>query len=316
MRLCLMVEGQFGVTWPQWQALALAAEEHGLEALFRSDHYESGDSHPVKGSLDAWATLAGLAMITSKLRLGTLVSPATFRHPSVLARNAVTVDHLSGGRVELGIGTGWWELEHRRYGFQFPPISERMDMLTEQLAVIAGHWADSPFSFEGEHYRIDELDAQPKPVQRPRPPIVMGGAARRRSADLAARYADEYNLVFATPEECREARPRLDEACRRVGRDPATLGYSLMTATLVGRDRDDLQGRVERLAGQMGLEPTVDAVREDLGEGALVGTVDEVAARLEEYREAGIERVMFQHHINEDTDIVEVIGRDLAARLR
>lgn len=315
MRLCLMVEGQFGVTWPQWQALARAAEDHGLEALFRSDHYESGDDHP-KGSLDAWATLAGLATITSRLRLGTMVSPATFRHPSVLARNAVTVDHLSGGRVELGIGTGWWELEHRRYGFPFPPMAERMDILAEQLAVVAGHWADGPFSFDGEHYRIEDLDAQPKPLQRPRPPLVMGGAARRRSAELAARYADEYNLVFATPEECREARPRLDDACRRVGRDPATLGYSLMTGTVIGRDTADLQWRVERLAAQAGISPTVEALREDMGEGSLVGTVDEVAARLEEYRAAGIGRVMFQHQITEDTDAVEIIGRDLAPRLR
>ena len=316
MRLCLMIEGQFGVTWPQWQALARAAEDNGLEALFRSDHYESMDDRPEKGSLDAWATLAGLATITSRLRLGTMVSPATFRHPSVLARNAVTVDHLSGGRVELGIGTGWWELEHRRYGFPFPPMGERMDILAEQLAVVAGHWADGPFSFDGQHYRIEDLDAQPKPVQRPRPPLVMGGAARRRSADLAARYADEYNLVFATPEECREARPRLDEACRRVGRDPATLGYSLMTGTVIGRDPADLQWRVERLAAQAGIEPTVEALREDMGEGSLVGTVDEVAARLEEYRAAGIGRVMFQHQITDDTDAVEIIGRDLAARLR
>ena len=316
MRLCLMIEGQFGVTWPQWQALARAAEDNGLEALFRSDHYESMDDRPEKGSLDAWATLAGLATITSRLRLGTMVSPATFRHPSVLARNAVTVDHLSGGRVELGIGTGWWELEHRRYGFPFPPMGERMDILAEQLAVVAGHWADGPFSFDGEHYRIEDLDAQPKPVQRPRPPLVMGGAARRRSADLAARYADEYNLVFATPEECREARPRLDEACRLVGRDPATLGYSLMTGTVIGRDPADLQWRVERLAAQAGIEPTVEALRRDMGEGSLVGTVDEVAARLEEYRAAGIGRVMFQHQITDDTDAVEIIGRDLAARLR
>jgi F420-dependent oxidoreductase-like protein len=316
MRLCLMIEGQFGVTWPQWQALARAAEDNGLEALFRSDHYESGDDRAEKGSLDAWATLAGLATITSRLRLGTLVSPATFRHPSVLARNAVTVDHLSGGRVELGIGTGWWELEHRRYGFRFPPIGERMDVLAEQLAVVAGHWADGPFSFDGEHYRIEDLDARPKPVQRPRPPLVMGGAARRRSAELAARYADEYNLVFATPEECREARPRLDEACRRVGRDPATLGYSLMTGTVIGRDSADLQWRVERLAAQAGISPTVEALREDMGEGSLVGTVGEVAARLEEYRAAGIGRVMFQHQITEDTDTVEIIGRDLAPRLR
>jgi F420-dependent oxidoreductase-like protein len=311
-----MVEGQFGVTWRQWQALARASEEHGLETLLRSDHYESGDEWPERGSLDAWATLAGLATITSRLRLGTLVSPATFRHPSVLARNATTVDHLSGGRVEVGIGTGWWELEHRRYGFPFPPIGERMDMLAEQLAVVTGHWADGSFTFEGEHYRVEDVDSQPKPVQRPRPPLIMGGAARRRSADLAARYADEYNLVFATPEECREARPRLDEACRRVGRDPATLGYSLMTATVVGRDRDDLQWRVEYLAARAGIPATVEALREDLGEGALVGTVDEVAARVQEYRAAGIGRVMFQHQINEDTDVIEIIGRDLAARLR
>jgi alkanesulfonate monooxygenase SsuD/methylene tetrahydromethanopterin reductase-like flavin-dependent oxidoreductase (luciferase family) len=188
MDLCLMIEGQEGVTWPQWVALARACEEHGIPALFRSDHYlELGGGHPERGSLDAWTTLAALGAVTTTLRLGTLVSPATFRHPSVLAKAVVTADHVSNGRVTLGIGAGWHEREHEAYGFPFASTRERMDVLEEQLQVIHGAWADAPFTFEGQHYRLRNLEAQPKPVQRPRPPIIIGGSAGPRSAAFAAR---------------------------------------------------------------------------------------------------------------------------------
>src|SRR4051794_28556490 len=190
-----MIEGQQGVTWEDWVALAEACERLGFEALFRSDHYGPLESPATGGSLDAWGTICGLAAVTTTVRLGTLVSPVTFRHPSVLAKSAVTVDHISGGRVELGMGTGWNEPEHRTHGFEFPKMGTRMDQLAEQLEIVAGRWARGRFSSRGEHGRVEDLDPQPTPAQHPPPPLVMGGAARARGAALAARFASEYNVV-------------------------------------------------------------------------------------------------------------------------
>src|SRR5215211_1184787 len=182
MRVCLMIEGQEDVTWEQWLALAGACEEHGLEGLFRSDHYGPLMGDPDRGALDAWATVCGLGAVTSMVRLGTLVSPATFRHPSVLAKMVVTADHISGGRVELGIGTGWNEAEHRAYGFDFPPMRTRMDRLAEQIEIVHRSWTEETFSFRGEHWTVEDLDARPKPVQSPHPPLLMGGSAGPRAA--------------------------------------------------------------------------------------------------------------------------------------
>src|SRR4051794_3147880 len=229
-----MIEGQEGVEWADWVALASSCERLGFDALFRSDHYLSVGGRAERGSLDAWGTVSALAAITTKLRLGTLVSPATFRHPSVLAKAAVTADHISSGRVELGVGTGWLEEEHTAYGFPFPPMDERMARLAEQLEVITRAWSDGPQSFEGEHYTIRDLDARPKPVQQPRLPLIVGGAAGPRSAALAARYADEYNTVFVTPEQARERRQALDRACGEAGPAPRTPRLSVGER---GRDR-------------------------------------------------------------------------------
>ena len=180
MELCLMIEGQEGVTWSQWVALARTCEAHGVRKLFRSDHYLNLGGFDDRGSLDAWGTLCALAAVTSTLRLGTLVSPATFRHPSALAKLVTTADRISGGRVELGLGAGWHEREHEAYGFRFAALGERMDVLEEQLQVVLGNWsgtAAEPFSFDGEHYTIRGLDAEPKPVQQPHPPLLIGGSA-------------------------------------------------------------------------------------------------------------------------------------------
>src|SRR6201991_5184793 len=181
MDLCLMIEGQEGVSWNQWVALARGCEEHGVPTLFRSDHYMNLDGqHPERGSLDAWATLTALAAVTSTVRLGTMVSPATFRHPSELAKVVATADHVSGGRIELGLGAGWHEREHEAYGFPFGSAKERVDVLEEQLQIILGSWGAGAFSFEGDHYRLRELEAQPKPIQQPHPPLIMGGTAGPR----------------------------------------------------------------------------------------------------------------------------------------
>jgi F420-dependent oxidoreductase-like protein len=312
MDLCLMIEGQQGVTWPQWVALAQACEQHGVPALFRSDHYlELSGQHPEQGSLDAWNTIAALAAVTTTLQLGTLVSPTTFRHPSVLAKAVVTADHVSGGRVTLGIGAGWNEREHEAYGFDFPPVRERMDGLEEQLEVILGSWADGPFTFEGRHYTLRDLDAQPKPVQRPRPPIIVGGAAGPRSAALAARYADEYNTAFATANQVRERRAAVERACEAAGREP--LPFSLMTGVLVGSDEAELRGRAERLAALIGQDAAAFLAQPP--PEWIVGTVEQVVEQMAALRDAGLDRLMCQHLLHDDVEAIALIGRDLPAML-
>jgi F420-dependent oxidoreductase-like protein len=298
MDLSLMIEGQEGITWPQWLALAQACEAHGIPTMFRSDHHLSLEGRTERGSLDAWAIITALAAHTTTLRLGTLVSPVTFRHPSEVAKLVVAADHVSGGRVELGLGAGWHEREHAAYGFPFPPLKVRMDMLAEQLEIIHGQWTDGAFSFAGEHYRLDDLDAQPKPVQRPHPPLLMGGRAGPRGAALAARWADEYNTPFATLEELVPMQDRVTAACEAVGREP--IPFSLMTGVLVGRDRGEVRERRRLLAEWRGEEP--------LGPAFITGTVDEVAERLGALRDAGVAQVMCQQLLHTDLDHVALIG--------
>ncbi len=285
MRVCLMIEGQEGVTWDQWRALATTAEAAGFEALFRSDHYMSLDDVPGNGSLDAWATVNALAALTSTIRLGTLVSPATFRHPSVLAREVVTADHVSGGRVELGLGAGWHEGEHAAFGFPFDSTRERFDRLAEQMEIVHRSWTEGPFDFRGEHYRLQHADPLPRPVQDPHPPLIAGGSAKPRGVALAARWADEYNTVYATLEECRERRERVAAACAEAGRDP--IRFSLMTSFAIDGDPADHHP------------------------AWIVGSLDEMAAQLKALEAAGVDRVMLQHLQHDDLEAVELIGREL-----
>jgi alkanesulfonate monooxygenase SsuD/methylene tetrahydromethanopterin reductase-like flavin-dependent oxidoreductase (luciferase family) len=269
-----MIEGQEDVTWDDWVALADACERSGIEALFRSDHYLSVMGEGGRGSLDAWGTINALAARTSSLQLGTLVSPASFRHPSVLAKLAVTADHVSGGRVSLGLGTGWSEAEHTAYGFPFLGMKERMDVLEEQLAIVAGHFAPGPFSFSGEHYELRDLDAQPKPLGRL--PLIMGGGAGPRAARLAAAYADEYNTVMPTAEQVRERSAAIAAACEKAGREP--IPFSAMTPSPEGADSAPLAETVERLR--------------ELGS-------------------AGASRAFLQHLRHRDLATVEAIGREI-----
>jgi F420-dependent oxidoreductase-like protein len=313
MRVCLMIEGQEDVTWEQWLALAGACEEHGLEALFRSDHYGPLMGMPDRGSLDAWATLAGLAARTSRIRLGTLVSPATFRHPSVLAKMVVTADHISGGRVELGLGAGWHEGEHRAFGFEFPPTPVRMERLAEQLEIVSRTFTDDVFSFSGRHYHLQDLRALPKPVQRPRPTLLVGGAAGPRSLALAARWAYEYNTTAVALEELPERRRRQQEAWREAGRDPDMARLSLMTTCVAGRDRAEVEERVGRVLAVTGSHDSVAEVI-DARPNWLLGTVDELAERFAALEAAGVSRVMLQHLDHADTDMVAVLG-EVAATL-
>jgi F420-dependent oxidoreductase-like protein len=308
-----MIEGQEGVTWDDWLALAAACEEHGIEALFRSDHY-TGIGRVGHGSLDAWATLAALAARTERLRLGTLVSPATFRHPSVLARMAVTVDHVSGGRVEVGLGSGWYEHEHRVNGFPFPDGRTRFEMLAEQVEIVVRSWTEENWDFDGAHYRVEGQTALPRPVQLPHPPLVLGGSVRPRFAALAARWANEVNTT-ADASQCAERRQRLDAACGAIGRDPATLPLSLMTFCVVGEDAAEVRDRLRRALDYWGDERDVDEVLADRGSRMLAGTVAEVAERLEAYRVAGVDRVMLQHLHHRDLDMVRLVGTQLVPAL-
>jgi F420-dependent oxidoreductase-like protein len=310
-----MIEGQEGVSWPQWVDLAQACERHGISTLFRSDHYMNLDGqHPERGALDAWGTLCALAAVTSTLRLGTMVSPATFRHPSVLAKLVTTADHVSGGRIELGLGAGWHQREHDAYGFPFAPTRTRMEVLEEQLQVVLGNWARpprTPFSFDGEHYTLRDLDAQPKPVQEPHPPLIMGGNAGPRSAALAAAYADEYNTVFPTVDEVRERRERIERACDQAGRD--TLPFSIMTGVIVGSDESDLRDRVRRLGEKMGSDTST--MIDKPPSGWIIGTLDQAAEQLSALAEAGVSRVMCQQLLHEDLDAVQLLGAQLAPRV-
>jgi F420-dependent oxidoreductase-like protein len=312
VNLCLMIEGQESVTWPQWLALAQACEETGIPALFRSDHYMSVDPrHPERSSLDAWATLTALAAATSTLRLGTMVSPALFRHPSNLAKVVATADHVSGGRMELGLGAGWNEREHEAYGFPFPSLGERMDVLEEQLTIVHGAWTESPFSFVGAHYGVRDLDAQPRPVQTPHPPLIMGGAAGPRSAALAARFADEYNIAYVTVDAIAERRARIAAACERAGRAPIPL--SVMTGVIVGSDAGEVRDRAHRISQIRGDDP--DRLLSGSPSPWVVGTVPQATEQLIALRDAGVSRVMCQHLAHDDVEMVTLLGREVAPLL-
>jgi alkanesulfonate monooxygenase SsuD/methylene tetrahydromethanopterin reductase-like flavin-dependent oxidoreductase (luciferase family) len=284
-----MVEGQEGVTWEQWLALAQATEAAGLGGLFRSDHYRSIVRGEPAGALDAWATLAALAARTERIRLGTMVSPVTFRAASVLAKNVVTVDHVSGGRVELGIGAGWYEAEHVTYGFPFGTARDRLDELERQLAEIIRQWTEAD-------------DVRPAPLQQPRPPIIVGGRAKPRTVAAAVRFADEYNTVFPSLDEARGRARIVADAAREAGREP--LRFSMMAGCVVGRDRVEAD---ERLAAWRDITRGEDP--------PLSGTLDDVVAHLRDYEAAGVERAMLQHLHHEDVEMVALLG-EVAAALR
>jgi alkanesulfonate monooxygenase SsuD/methylene tetrahydromethanopterin reductase-like flavin-dependent oxidoreductase (luciferase family) len=236
------------------------------------------------------------------------VSPTSFRHPSILAKQVATADHVSGGRVELGLGAGWHEREHAAYGFDFASTRTRMDVLEEQLQIVLGSWAAGVFDFAGEHYTLSGLEAHPKPVQTPHPPIIMGGLAGPRSARMAAQYADEYNTVFAGASEVTQRAQRVAGACEAAGRAP--LPMSLMTGVVVGEDERELRARTERLAAKLGTDAAelVSAPPP----GWIVGTVQQAAERLLELRDAGVHRVMCQQLVHEDLEAVALLGERLA----
>jgi F420-dependent oxidoreductase-like protein len=287
LELAVFTEPQQGASYDDLLAAARTTEDAGFDAFFRSDHYlvmGDGDGRP--GPTDAWITLAGLARETSRVRLGTLVTAATFREPGPLAIAVAQVDVMSGGRVEFGLGAGWYEREHQAYGLRFPDVGERFDRFAEQLEVITGLWAtDGGFSFTGEHYAVTDSPGLPKPAQRPGPPVIIGGVGAKRTPDLAARFASEFNVAFQPLNVAVKQFGRVDEACRRVDRDPATMRRSLAQVVCVGND----DAEVARRAAAIGRDV------EELKANGLAGTPAEVVDRLGRLHEAtGIVRVYLQ----------------------
>lgn len=303
MEYTIFTEPQQGFSYDDQLAFALTAERFGFDAFFRSDHYmRMGPGDALPGPTDAWTTLAGLARETSRIRLGTLVSSATHRHPAILAIQVAQVDAMSNGRVEFGLGTGWFEAEHRALGIPFP--DKRFGPFEEQLAIITGLWQTpigETFSFDGEHYRLDEAPALPKPVQA-RMPVIVGGGGASRTPALAARYATEFNIGFVPEDVIAEKFAGVRAACERIGRDPATLTLSVALPTIAGADEAALVRRAENV-GQ-----TLDDARDGTN---IVGRPDEIAAKVGRLRALGAERVHFQLLDLRDVEHVEFLGAEV-----
>jgi F420-dependent oxidoreductase-like protein len=322
MRFALMIEPQQGLTYAEQLAIVQRAESVGFESFFRSDHYQSFPGPSGEPTTDAWAVLAGLARETTKITLGTLVSPVTFRLFGNLAKVVTTVDEMSGGRVEFGLGAGWNEPEHRELGLAFPEIKERADMLEEQFAVLHGLWGEPDgWSFEGKHVKIEDASFHPKPVDRPGRPVGPNGVARPRllagsegsprGLRIAARYADEFNLSSSSPEIAVEKFAALRAACEAIGRDPATMARSVMAGVLIGRDDAELARRKAALLAAFGSEAGGDdwfAAREPRW---ILGTPDQARAMVQRFADAGAERLMLQTFIPRDLEMIDLMAEAL-----
>jgi F420-dependent oxidoreductase-like protein len=306
VELRVFTEPQQGATYETLLAVARVAEECGYGGFFRSDHYlHMGGVDGRPGPTDAWTTLAGLARDTSRIRLGTLVTPATFRRPGPLAVTVAQVDSMSGGRVELGIGAGWFEAEHKAFAIPFPRVAERFDRLEEQLEIITGLWAapdGKEYSYAGRYYQIEHNPALVRPQQRPRPPIIIGGRGPRRTPNLAARFADEVNVAFSPPADCRAAYERAARACEELGRDPASLRPSAGIVVCCGSDETE----VARRAAAIGRE--VD----ELKEHGAAGTPEEVAASIGRWVDAGARAIYLQFLDLSDLDHVRLVAAEVA----
>ena len=314
MRFALMTEPQQGLSYDEVLALASTAEGVGFESYFRSDHYASFPGDAGLPTTDAWATLAGLARDTRRITLGTLVSPVTFRQPGNFAKVVTTVAEMSGGRVEVGLGAGWNDLEHRQHGIPFPSDGERFEMLEEQLAILHGLWTEPDgWSYSGRHWQVSDAQFYPKPpapLGRRHPNIIIGGKGRARMADLVARFADEFNLTSASPEAAGPAYERIRTACTRHGRDGTEVTLSAMTGVLVGRTQAEVERRSQdllRVVGARGVD--ADAWLEDRARRWVFGTPDQARARVAEFEAAGVERLMLQDFQPRDLEMIRLLGR-------
>lgn len=302
----VFIEPQQGTTYGEVKTLARRAEELGFDGFFTSDHYlkMGEDVSGLPGPLDAWITLAGLARDTERLRLGTLVSPITFRHPGQLAIQVAQVDEMSGGRIELGLGAGWYEAEHSAYGIEFPPIIERFDRLTEGLEIITGLWGTPEgerFDHSGTHYKLTNSPALPKPWQRPRPALIIGGKGKRRTPALAAQYAREFNVPFASPEEWTATCGPVVEACEARERDPETMVWSAAHTVVIGTNEAEFARRAEAIGRETA----------ELRQNAIAGVVDEAVERIAQYRDAGCSRLYLQVLDLKDLDHLATIANVL-----
>jgi F420-dependent oxidoreductase-like protein len=321
MRFALMIEPQQGMSYADQLAVAQHAEAAGFETLFRSDHYESFPGPADKPTTDAWAVLAGLARDTTRIGLGTLVSPVAYRQPGNLAKLVSTIDEMSGGRLEFGLGTGWHEVEHRRHGFPFPPIEDRATMLEEQLSIIHGLlYGEDGFSFSGRFYSVEDARFRDKPTRRIN--ILVGGGGTPRSMRIAAAHAGEFNLSSASPEHALEKFGQLDAICKAAGRDPATLTRSAMVGTLIGRHAGAVQKRIDALT-------TLLAGDSDDGPGAvgsdawlaerrtrwIIGTPDDARGRIRQYANAGCQRIILQDFLPWDLDMIDLMGKEIVGRM-
>jgi alkanesulfonate monooxygenase SsuD/methylene tetrahydromethanopterin reductase-like flavin-dependent oxidoreductase (luciferase family) len=326
MRFALMLESQQGLSYGDHVAIAKRAEANGLEALFRSDHYTSFPGPAGQPTTDAWAVMAGLARETDRIGLGVLVSPVTFRHPGNFAKVVTTVDEMSGGRIEVGVGAGWNELEHRQLGLGFPPIKGRADLMEDQLAILHGLWGEPDgWSYDGHQVSIREADFHPKPVDvpgRPRTPIggarprlLVGGQGSPRSYRLAARYADEFNLSSSGPAKALEAFAAADAACLAIDRDPSTLTHSTMAGVLVGRDEAEVAARLAAVAVAVAADEDPEAWLEERLERWVAGTPDQARETVRRFAAAGVERIMLQDFLPWDLDMIDVIGEALVGQV-
>ena len=315
MRFAMMIEPQQGLTYAEQLAVAQHSEAAGFGAFFRSDHYESFPGPGDRPTTDAWAVLAGIARETKTIRLGALVSPVTYRLPGPFAKLVTTVDEMSGGRVDVAVGTGWHELEHARYGIPFPPVAERADMLEETLTILHGLWEEPDgWSYDGRHWRVVDSMFRPKPVQRPRPPILVGGGGSARGLRIAANYADEFNITEMNRAKIVERYAALDAACEAIGRDPASIVRSAMIALIVGRDADEIaRRRAALLAGFA----TVDEGSAWLARHEsdwIIGTPDDVREQVEELVSIGVQRLIFQDFLPRDLAMIDLLGSELMAQ--
>ncbi len=306
MRLVIFTEPQQGASYDDQLRVARAAEDSGFEGFFRSDHFvRMGGGNPLPGPTDSWVTLAGLAVQTSRIRLGTLVTSATFRLPGPLAIAVAQADAMSGGRIELGLGSGWFETEHAAYGIPFPPVAERFDRFEEQLEIITGLW-DTPagrtYDFHGKHYQVIDSPALPKPVQTPRPPVIVGGHGKKRTPALAARFADEFNVPFAALADIPPQYERVRAACKAIGRDEPPV-FSAAVTVCVGAD----DASVRRRASAIGRTP-----EELRAKGGVVGTPGEAIETIHAYASAGATRLFLQVMDLADVDHVELVASAVA----
>jgi F420-dependent oxidoreductase-like protein len=316
-----MTEPQQGLSYAEQLAIVRRAESLGFESFFRSDHYQSFPGPSGEPTTDAWAVLAGLARETSRITLGTLVSPVTFRTVGNLAKVVTTVDEMSGGRVEFGLGAGWNEEEHRQLGLPFPPIDERADLMEEQFAVLHGLWGEPDgWSHEGRHVRIEAASFHPKPAARragttfdgvARPRLLTGGEGSPRSMRIAARYVDEFNLSSSSPDKAATKFRELRAACEAIGRDPATMGRSVMAGVLIGRDEAEVERRKADLLEAFGDEAGGDDWYDARKPRWILGTPDQARAMVARFEAAGAERIMLQDFLPRDLEMVDLMAEAL-----